>query len=794
MKAIHALVWLLLAAGLQATTLPTLSHLVSGTLQAEGEPLEYATVSAFNPAGELVEGTVTDASGYFALQLEDGTYRLLFEFIGYAEQEQELEISEATDLGIVSLGQSSIALDEVTVTAERSQLVLDLDKKVFNLGQDIISQGGSANEVLEQLPSVTVSAEGVVSLRGNSGVRVLINGRPSALANNNALESIPAESIERVEIITNPSARYEAAGTAGIINIILKKERAGGHGGSLSVGAGYPADHRLNLNLNLRRTKLTAFLNGGLRYSNYFGRTELSRLSQIPITLNSLRQNTDQDRNDIAGNVYTGVDLQLNESTNLAINYSLYSVINDDEERIDYDFLGEDNELERGQFQFRDYLEPGNYHQLDFSLMKEYANGGQLNFYFRNDLWLETETESIQLDETFPDRRSILDYRTRTEESSRDHMLQLDYEKPLGESGRFELGARAETRVISADYLAENGETGTYIPMPGFINDYDYFERIGSAYIQFRQQWGKLGVQLGLRNEYTFIRTENSGEAELGDLEKDYNRLFPSASFSYQWSDQTSAQLSYSRRIRRPSFWQLNPFAGLRDPNQLFIGNPDIDPAYTDRVELNFLQRFEKLTINPAIYGSRTIDFFQVYVEQVPENLFDLEAGTVLERPINLDREYQYGLELSVQYRPTDAINLSGEVNVFGYRQEGQFEEQNFDFDFLSWSSGLRMGIELPAEFEFQARVSYNAATESAQIRQLAIVNADFGLSKAWGEQFSMSLNVRGPRYRFIEGRTAAFEQRIRSWWTGWRTRLTATYRFERGAESRARRARGSIR
>ncbi|MGB3547033.1 MAG: carboxypeptidase regulatory-like domain-containing protein, partial [Saprospiraceae bacterium] len=212
---------------LLATALSAQNHPVSGLITAEagGDPLEYATVSAY-AAGDslrLIDGTVTDAAGRFNLSLPAADYRLEFGFIGLATRRQALKLVQATDLGEISLTAVASSLDAVEVTAERTRMSLQLDKKVFEVGQDALSRGGSATNVLEQLPSIMVSADGQVSLRGNSGVRILVNGRPSALADNNALEAIPAASIERVEIITNPSARYEAAGSAGIINIILKK-------------------------------------------------------------------------------------------------------------------------------------------------------------------------------------------------------------------------------------------------------------------------------------------------------------------------------------------------------------------------------------------------------------------------------------------------------------------------------------------------------------------------------------------------------------------------------------------
>ncbi len=782
---------------LLATALSAQNHPVSGLITAEagGDPLEYATVSAY-AAGDslrLIDGTVTDAAGRFSLSLPAADYRLEFGFIGLATRRQTLKLLQATDLGEISLTAVASSLDAVEVTAERTRMSLQLDKKVFEVGQDALSRGGSATNVLEQLPSIMVSADGQVSLRGNSGVRILVNGRPSALADNNALEAIPAASIERVEIITNPSARYEAAGSAGIINIILKKEKQRGYGGTVGLTTGYPADHRLNMNLNLRREKFSAFASAGLRYSNYRGSGELDQESEVNDGFFRLRQERDQDRNDKNVTGYAGLDYNISERATLTAGYSLYHVINDDLTDISFRYTDADDRPTRNWRQSLDYLEPGTYQQLDIAYIRTGEAGKKLSLYLKNDLWAEVENEVVDIDETFPAPVELLRYRTETRESSRDHLLQADYEMPLGEYSKLELGLRGETRIITSDYLAENFINEAFTPLPGFANELDYFERIGSAYLQYGWKKDAIGLQVGLRNEYTWIQVESAAE-EQPDIEKRYNKLFPSLSASYQLSDATSTQLSYSRRIRRPAFWQLNPFAGIGNPTTLFAGNPDLDPAYTDRVELNLVQRWEKLTVNPALYASTTTDFFNSIIEQEGENIFALSTGTIRSRAINLEREDRYGLEVTTNYRPTEKLTLSGEINYYGYRQRGRFGDRDFAFDFATWSGALRTQIQLPADIGIQARFNYNARYKDAQTIRRGQYLIDLGLTKQWNKKFTLTLNVRSPRFQVQETFRPDFRQEEYSEWTNWRTGLSLQYRFERGAGAEERRQRGSIR
>ena len=794
MRTLILLGLLALSGDLLATALPTLDPTLSGRVVdgTTGAPLEYATVSAYGPDSLLTDGGITDKAGIFTLSLPAGDYRLVVEFIGFSSLEQEVSVSEDTNLGDLSITASNFDLETVEVRAEKSSMNLALDKKVFNVGQDALAQGGSANQVLAQLPSVTVSVEGAVSLRGNGSVKILINGRPSALADNNSLDAIPASSIERVEVITNPSARYEASGTGGIINIILKKERTRGYGGSLTVGTGYPADHQALLNLNYRHEKFSAFGNVGGRYANFRASGELTRTSELDGRTTTLRRVPGMDRNDRAWTFFGGVDYHLTDKAILTASYSVYDVINDDLTRNDYFYTDGNDERIRDLRQVQDYLEPGVYEQTDLIYAYD-SDKSKLTLQFNHDAWRETETEGITIDELAPSTSQFVSYRSETVERSRDYRLQADYERPLGKYGTVEGGVRLETRIISSDYIAEREDGDDFVLIPGFENTFDYYERIGSGYLQYAYQRERLGVQLGLRNEFTAIRVENEDEAQV-DFRKQYSRLFPSASVKYTLSEVSSTQLSYSRRIRRPQFWQLNPFSGLRLPTAIFSGNPDVDPAYTDRLELNVVAQWDKLTLNPAIYGSATSGYFQTVYDQRPGNIFGLEDGTIFSRPINLAWEYSYGLELTVNYRPGEDLSLSGTVNYRGYSQRGQAAERSFDYNFATWSTNVRAQYEIGAVTTAQLRVGYDGRTEDIQTINYGTFNGDAGLSRKFGTKVTVSANVRAPRYFRNATFRPSFRQEDYFEWTGWRYGLSLAYRFERGAGSEERRGRGSIR
>ncbi|OAV43767.1 TonB-dependent receptor domain-containing protein [Lewinella sp. 4G2] len=799
MKFLFFLSLLASAGSLLATALPASSLKASlrGTVEADGTgPLEYATVSAFLPDSSLVDGTVTDANGAFALSLPKGGYRLRIEFIGFAAREMAVNLTGNLDLGAINLS-GGVDLSTVEVRAERSSMTLQLDKKVFNVGEDALAAGGTANEVLEQIPSVTVSPDGAVALRGDGGVRILINGRPSALADRGGLAGIPAASIERVEVITNPSAKYEASGTAGILNIILKQESQRGYGGSVSVGAGIPDNHTLDVNLNYRSEKLLAFATVGGRYSNFNGSSELRRITLEDGNTSLLSQSLDMARNDLAGNGFFGADYNLSSTAVLSGSYSVFHMRNDDVSTLGFAFVpnlapaAAPNSVLQ---QRTEYLEPGTYQQTDLTFARTLPQAGRkYTVYFKNDRWREPEYEDISLTRSVPVEEQAFRYRTDTDEGSNDFLLQADYETPLGEGGQLEVGARGETRIISSTYSAELDRDNGFEPIPGFTNDFDYYERIGAVYAQYGRQFEKVSLRAGLRAEATAVRTEDELETTT-EVDRDYLNLFPSLSLQYALSEAVSSQVSYGRRIRRPAFWMLNPFGGIGNPTQIYRGNPLVDPIYISRVEWNLLVRADKWTFNPAVYASRVKDFLKTIYEREPENIFGLPDGTVTALPVNLGNEDLLGVELTASYRPTEKITLNGEFNYFGFRETGVLEGRDFAASGGAWRGSLRTQVQLPREINLSAFCAYNGGRRDAQELIRANYITDFSLSKKWSDQYTLSLNLRSPRFRNTESFRPSFTQTEDFTWTGWRAGLTLRYQFDRGAGSEGRRARGSIR
>ena len=487
MKSFLVLLVLVITSNLSATALPAKVNLSGRIVDASYDiALEFATVSAYNSDQLLVSGASTDSTGKFQFSLPKGHYKLKFEFIGYTTIDTSIELSSNYNLGDIKMTSAAHELEGVTVSAERSRMTLKLDKQIFDVGADIISQGGTANEVLDNVPMVNVSEDGAVSLRGNASVKVLINGKPSALADNNALQGIPASNIAKVEIMTNPSARYEASGNAGIINIVLKDPSAKNWGGQVSASVGSPTDYRLNGSYSRTEDKLTYFGNAGLRYSNYFSTGEAERISQLSNGIQILREDLVQDRNDKAGHAFIGLDFRPKENTTLSASYSLYHQTNDDLSAVDYIYTDDADNLQRDWLQSYDYLEPETYHQIEASWAEDFSKeGSKLFVLFQNDFWKNDEQELTIVSERFPTMSEALRLKTRNIESSNDYLLQGDYEQKLGEHGKLELGLRGEMRIISSDYVAEQKQGNDFVIYRNLENLVDYYERIAAAYVQY---------------------------------------------------------------------------------------------------------------------------------------------------------------------------------------------------------------------------------------------------------------------------------------------------------------------
>ncbi|WP_298507859.1 TonB-dependent receptor [uncultured Kordia sp.] len=761
----------LLAYGQQNKAYTVKGKVVDKTTQ---QVLEYATVTILDTkTNKVLEGGITNRKGNFSLDVAQGTYNIKVEFISFKSYESKnVTVNKDLNLGTINLEEDLEALGEVEIVAEKSTVELKLDKKVFNVGKDLLTQGGTVNDILDNVPSVSVDAGGGISLRGNGNVRILINGKPSALVANNGLDQIPGETIEKVEVITNPSARYEAQGTAGIINIILKKNRKGGLSGSVQLTAGDPRDFRANLNLTYKTDKINLFTNVGYRNSNFFGEETTRQVVTNSGITTGLTQFNDQDRNDNAHNIFFGGDYYINEKNTLTASYYHTLLKNTDETRLNYSYLDGNGAIDSTISRIENYKEPQNFNRLEMNYVKTFDKKGQkLEMDVQYDFWNDDEQERIRQQRTEPTTTDFTTINSDDVESSKDFLFQANFVSPLTETSRLETGIRTEIRRITSDYMVHIDD----VLVPDLDNELDYNERIYGVYAQYGNKIGKFSYLLGLRVEHSDIGIDD--EKRLFNDDKDYTNLFPTAHFTYQVADRTDLQLSYSRRINRPAFWQLNPFGGLTDFRNLRAGNPDLNPMYTNSFEAAFLKRWGKFSINPSVYYQHTTDFFNFVTNQTAD-------GNFVTFPVNLDTEDRIGFELATTYNPFKWWRLSGEFNFFQYDQKGDFEGQNFDTKDEAWFTRINSRMRFKKGLSMQASFNYTGRNQNGQTLQKAQYFADFAISKdILKDKGAITLNVRNifdSRIRdvVVTGENFRLESERKA--IGRRISLTFVYRFNR--------------
>ncbi|KIQ21109.1 TonB-dependent receptor [Flavobacterium sp. MEB061] len=698
---------------------------VSGKVQdnTTKEALPYVTIAVKDSALKTVLIGVTDEHGVFSLEkLPIGKMTISFSFMGYQNYTQPLEIISGKakiELGTIGLATDAVQLNAVEINGQKPNISLKLDKKVFEVGKDVLSQNGSANDVLNGVPSVAVSPTGGVSLRGNSSVLVLINGRQSGLTQTNALDQIAADQIDRIEVITNPSSRYDASGSAGIINIILKKNKKSGFNGQVRLVAGSPNDSRLNPSINYKSDKINIFSNFSIRSSDYVGlyTTNQSTINNGTPSLMNRVQN--EDRHDDGKLMYLGADYFFDDHHTITAAFLKNATHDNDKTHLKYDYSN-DTSLDSTLIREGKSLEKRDYNQLEFNYtqtFKQEAKKWTINVQY--DWWNSDKNWNLSTERLFPTPVTYRGIRTKSIGNSKDLLIQSDFLQPIDSVSVFEFGIKSEIRKVSSDFLAEQQQENDWTIYQNIDNNLKYTETISSAYAQFSNKAGQFNYMLGLRTELTQISITDIKNTY--DDKKNYAKLFPTVNMSYKFETST-LQLNYSKRINRPALYALYPFNELTDLNAQYIGNPDLNPSYTDAFELGFLKTWKKLTLNPSVYYQREKNYIQDFTYR--------ENDIFYTTPINIDYETRTGFELSTLYNPLKWLQINVEMNFYSFVQKGNYQEKNLDYNGETFTGRLSTQIKLPAKFSFQGRYNFRGEQQNAQTTNAALQSIDFGLSK----------------------------------------------------------------
>ena len=769
---------------------------VSGKIiEAEtNQPLEYATISFFSKAeNKIIGGGITDLQGEFKIKTTPGVYDIYIEYFSFKGiTKLDINLNQDTNFGNLKMKADLQALDAVDIIAEKTTVEIKLDKKIYNVGKDLTVRGGSVSDVLDNVPSVSVDTEGNVALRGNENVRILINGKPSGLVGLNstdALRQLPADAIEKVEIITSPSARYDAEGTAGILNIILRRSKILGLNGAIIINTGYPDQLGASGNINYRTGNVNIFNNSGYSYvknpgssgvESEFFNTEYDEngilIQDLPNTFRNEYRTFERIRNGFNSN--TGIEWYIDPTTSLTTAFLVRKSDNTNEsfnraktldltgavisESVRYDPETETDQTKQFSINFDKQFHGNSEHRLTFDFQVENSSEDEGSIIYNDGIAAE---------------------RVRTIEEQNRILIQSDFTLPISENTRFEIGYNGRFSSNNTDFSLEFLEEDAFVLDTDVSNNLNYKEDVNAIYTQYGSKLkDKFSFLLGLRMEATDVTIKQLSSNDYSN--SNYIGLFPTINLGYEFSETQNLTIGYSRRISRPRSRYLNPFPSRSSAANIFQGNPNITPSYSNGVDVGYLNTFDKVTLNTSFYYNHATDVFTYVSEDTGEEVvINGESVPVIRRgPINLDEDDRLGFEFTLTYRPLEKWNMNANFNLYRSAIKGNYNGLSYDSENLGWFVRLNNKYTLPGNIEWQTRLSYTGPRVDAVNRREGIFSSNMAFSKdLYNEKASISLNINdllNTQRRNLESTTPTFYS---NGYYRWRVRsisLSFTYRF----------------
>lgn len=715
-------------------------------------PIPNASVALLNPnTNESVVGAQSRENGGVLLsEVLPGQYTLRVTFIGYENYVQEnirVVAGQNLSLGNIYISQVGQVLDEVVIRPEVPAFQLGIDRKIFNVAESTISIGGSATDLLSNVPSLEVDMDGSVSLRGSSSVKILIDGKESAMAGSDItslLQSMPASSIERIEVVTNPSSRYDAEGQSGIINIVLKKNMRTGLNGAINSSAGSYENFGAGVNLNYRDRKF-----------NYFGSYNFNRRNSVGdgmnttelLSTNSLTNNTSEsNRLGINNGVKLGVDHYLTDRTTIGISGNVSIRKNDRNEDIFYTYLNHPS-LNGNSERFSKQTEDDLGYDLNLDFKHEFSRPQEelvANIGYGSD----GEEGVNSFDQSFLSG-SESEYRVNnTTEDGRNLNFQVDYVRPFDEDHKLELGYRSNIRISEDHQFSRLGLNGaTLEPDYDVSNDFDMRSQVHALYTNYqRKLTERLGIQVGLRAEQAYLNTSYFSldpsipvGSRRTDGELNYFRVYPSVFLTQEFGEGNQLQTSYTRRVRRPRGWQVNPFVDVSDPLNIRQGNPDLLPEDIHSFELSYAKFWQAVTLTSSVYHRRMNDVAQPIITVVDES-----SGATFSQWQNISRNETTGFELISKFDFTKNLDLMTNINAYFTRYEGSEQFGIESTEGFSWNANATLNVKFTPNFSGQTRFDYRAPRVMAQGKSVENYVVDAGLRlDVMQKRGSIMFNVR---------------------------------------------------
>ncbi len=771
--------------------------------------LEFINIAIRKAGAEKIfKGAISDMEGNFIIKdLPNGDYSLTASFLGYKDLVKTFTVSDKkADYNFIALylAEDTKALDEVVVTAQRSEMKLEVDRKTFNVDQQIANVGGVASDVLENIPSVEVDNDGNVSLRGNSSVEVWINGKASGMTSDNRaeiLQQLPAESIEKVEVIDNPSSKFSAEGSAGIINIILKKNRKAGYYGGVQAGANSRGGANTSFNINYNSSLVDAYFNIGYRHRKNTG----GALSRQTYTNSNTYQNYDTENSRRGNNLFTRAGLTLHAtkkddfslagmfmlgggSSNNFTPYHYGTIGMPFDSRIMYRGTNTKNDMRmlHGDFGYRHSFSEK--HTIDFTVGYDRWKMDNDNIYRDSVAYFD---EAGKPDYTRPTTQSYQSRPMHVNNSSWE--VKLDYENQISKAFRLQAGYQgnfSKENTPQESFVDPNHWAGTdVVEDEAYFNRFIYKNDTHALYLTTAYNFGKFGLMAGLRGEYWRINTESYSYAQEHNpalrnapFKKDYFQLFPSVFMSYQLTKDDQLQLNYTRRLRRPWGGQLNSFRNTSDATVVSFGNPLLTPEYSNSFSFNYLHTWTQHSLLLSAYYRPTTDVMQRITYR---NAAD---GKLYQTSFNVAKSQATGLEITAKNKLFRILDLSTSANFYYYKLDG------FDFNIegqnihgagnsnFSWNARMQASVMLPYDMSFQVTGNYNSRQTVAQGYRKGSGRVDLGFRKSFfNKQFVVALNCRDlldTRRQKTYINSDAFTRYQESWRSGRRFRITLTWNF----------------
>lgn len=766
-----------------------------------GGPLEFVTVQVkAKDSGKTLQGSVTGSDGVYSIGgLKKGEYIVTFSYLGYDDISKNISIAsnnQVVNLGEMTLEEGANQLEGVEVVGKRPQMRFEIDRKVFDATQDIAAEGGSASDLLSNIPSVEVDNEGAVSLRGNSSVTIWINGKASGLSADNQadiLDMMPAEDIKQVEVITNPSARYSPEGTAGIINIVLKDDRKPGYYGSVKAGADTDGGYQASANINYSSSKVDAYANLNYRNREFKGGGITSRENTLDNSFLNQTNASKRQHNNWFGRF--GATWHITKSDDLAINMTGMSGGGDSNESIHY--ISTDSQ--RNTLYTSDRTTNGDsdmkMYNLELNYVHKFSENSNIDLTVSNNQWMHDGLNIFRQSTEYTNPSQTANPIYQTQESDvkdKSWEVQADYTNKISDMARIEAGYKGVFQRNASPVDTYAGTAAENIQQDrDLYNRFLYNQDVHALYMTYGGKWNNLSYQAGLRGEYWRVDTrslnfdqEFNGQPS-ETFEKDYFKLFPSAFISYALPKNNELQINYTRRLRRPWGGQLNSFRNISDASNISFGNPELTPEYSHSLELNYIKSWESgHTLSLSGYYRSTDDVIQrIRFLNTAENVMYTTSE-------NVAKSQASGLEIVGKDKLFKILDLTTTVNLFYSKLDGfsylpagattpvtgQTEES------FAWNARMIANLSLPWGVSLQGTGNYNSKRLMAQGHREPNYSVDLGLRKSFmSDKLTLSINARdlldSRKFRTVTSGNG-FWQDSENWRGGRRFGFTLTYSF----------------